>query len=420
MAEEDKVCDNFFKNIFRKFSQFCFLSVKNANENLIWESAAACAFGFIFSFIPVVLIIFTILVTILKLSPDILIYVIDYVSQFKKIYDFTPLINALSKMKSVSFIEIFLAVWVIWMARKLFYSIVRGINTIFRSVSKRMSIMNQIFSFISEFVLVLTFIIVVLFSFLFNKLNQIQFFKVISSAFPRLFSSGSNKLIIFLPYFLFFLFGVYCFQFLSGIKPGWRISIFYSAVSSGAMFLFSFFINKFMHFTNYNIVYGTISTLIIFLFKVYIFFCIFLFCAQMLYVSKYFEKLIVCELYALQGNKKNQINSLIYSKFFNNPFFIQEFNTKAFMNNEKVYDVNEAADYIYYVKSGVVLDIKDNVAVTYRKGDFFGENCVILNENRKSSAVSHGECEISYISKDVFFQILKEYPKLGQIALSKL
>ena len=285
MTKENKTSDNFFTRIFRKFSQFCFLSVKNANENMIWESASACAFGFIFSFIPVVLIILTVLVTVLKLSPEILSYVIDFANQFKSFYDFTPLINTLLKMKSISIIEIFLAVWVIWMARKLFYSVVSGINRIFRSVTKRLSVVNQMFSIISEFVVVLIFILVILFSFLFNKLNQLPFFKLLNSSFPVLFSTGSNKLIISVTYLLFFIFSVYSYKILSGAKPRWRTCIFYAAVSTGVTFGISFFINKFMRITNYNIVYGTISTLVILLFKVYLFFAVFMFCAQMLYVS---------------------------------------------------------------------------------------------------------------------------------------
>ena len=36
MKKENKTSDNFFVRVFRKFSQFCFLSIKNANENMIW------------------------------------------------------------------------------------------------------------------------------------------------------------------------------------------------------------------------------------------------------------------------------------------------------------------------------------------------------------------------------------------------
>lgn len=420
MTEKNKNFDNFFARVFRKFSQFCFLSVKNANENVIWESASSCAFGFIFSFIPVVLIIFTVLVTVLKISPEILNYAFNFVDQFKSFYDFEPLLNALLRMKSVSLIEVFLALWVIWMARKLFYSIVRGINRIFRSATKRISFTNQIFSFISEFVLVLIFILVVLFSFLFNKLNQLPFFKFITSSFPILFSSNSNKVVIFLTYFLFFSFTVYSYKFLSGTKPGWKICIFYAAISSSIMFCVSFFINKFMHFTNYNIVYGTVSTVIVFLFKVYIFFGVFLFFAQTLYVSEFFENLILCELYSSQNVKRNKISSFVYSKLFKNPVLSSAFLTKVFKNNEKIFSPNDDADFVFYLKNGIVLDIKDNFSLTYKTGDFFGENCIILNKKRKTLAVSVGECEICFIPKELFKKILKDYPKLGKITLTKL
>lgn len=420
MKKENKTSDNFFVRIFRKFSQFCFLSIKNANENMIWESASACAFGFIFSFIPVVLIILTVLVTILKLSPEILSYVIDFANQFKSFYDFTPLINALLKMKSISFIEIFLAVWVIWMARKLFYSVVSGINRIFRSVSKRLSVVNQMFSIVSEFVVVLIFILVILFSFLFNKLNQLPFFKFLNKSFPILFSAGSNRLIISVTYFLFFIFSVYSYKILSGAKPRWRTCIFYAAISTGVTFVISFFINKFMRITNYNIVYGAISTLVILLFKVYLFFAVFMFCAQMLYVSEFFENLLICELYYAQTVKKNQMNILFYEKMFKNPVFSDFFITKRFTNQQKIYSQNDEAKFVFYLKKGIILDVQENHCNTYRTGDFFGESSIILSENRKSKAIAVGECEVSYIPKKIFQKILADYPKLGKIALQKI
>lgn len=387
---------------------------------MIWESASACAFGFIFSFIPVVLIIFTILVTVIKISPDILNYAVDFVIQFKPFYDFDPLLNALLKMRTVSLIEIFLAFWVIWMARKLFYSIVRGINRIFRSVAKRLSITNQIFSFVSEIVLVLIFILVVLFSFLFNKLNQLLIFKFNASSFFLFSRSNSNRIVIFLTYFLFFAFTVYSYKFLSGCKPDWKICLFYAALSSGIMFVISFFINKFMRFTNYNIVYGTISAVIVFLFKVYVFFGIFLFFAQTLYVSEFFENLIICELYSSQNMKRNFAKSFFYSRLFKNPVLSSDFSTKIFKSGEKIFSPNDDADFVFYLKSGVVLDIKDDISLTYRTGNFFGEKCVVLNEKRKTLAISVGESEICFIPQELFKKILKDYPRLDRIALAKL
>lgn len=420
MTKENKTSDNLLTQTFRKFSQFCFLSVKNANENMIWESASACAFGFIFSFIPVVLIIFTVLVTILKLSPDILTYVIDFANQFKSFYDFMPLINALLKMKSISLIEIFLAVWVIWMARKLFYSVISGINRIFRSVTKRLSVVNQMFSIVSEFVVVLIFILVILFSFLFNKLNQLPLFKLLSSSFPVLFSTSSNRLIILVTYFLFFIFSVYSYKVLSGAKPRWRTCIFYAAVSTGVTFGISFFINRFMRITNYNIVYGAISTLVILLFKVYLFFAVFMFCAQMLYVSEFFENLMICELYYAQTVKTNQMNIIFYEKLFKNPLFSDAFTTIRFSNQQKIYSREDDAEVVFYLKKGIILDVQGNHCKTYRNGDFFGESCIILNENRKSDAIAVGDCEVICIPKDVFQKILAYYPKLGKIALQKI
>ena len=58
-----------------KLGQIIYLTCSNFQGNNLWESASSCSFGFIFSFVPLALIILTVLVGILRVSPGILEYV---------------------------------------------------------------------------------------------------------------------------------------------------------------------------------------------------------------------------------------------------------------------------------------------------------------------------------------------------------
>ncbi len=140
----------------------------------------------------------------------------------------------------------------------------------------------------------------------------------------------------------------------------------------------------------------------------------------MLYVSEFFENLLICELYYAQTVKKNQVNILFYEKMFKNPVFSDFFITKRFTNQQKIYSPNDEAKFVFYLKKGIILDVQENHCNTYRTGDFFGESSIILSENRKSKAIAVGECEVSYIPKKIFQKILADYPKLGKIALQKI
>ena len=139
-----------------------YLTISNFTKNAMWESASACAFGFIFSFIPITLIIFAVLVAIIQIYPSIYKFIITFANEIQNIVNILPLLDKLMQIRSVKSFNIFLAVWVIWMARKLFNSIISAMNKVFRSASKRKSWFNQLLTFIIEFSITLLIAIILI------------------------------------------------------------------------------------------------------------------------------------------------------------------------------------------------------------------------------------------------------------------
>ena len=158
-----------------KIGQIIYLTCTNFGSNNLLESASACSFGFIFSFVPLTLIIFTVLVGIIRVSPGILEYVNAFGAEIVSIVDIRPFINNILNKKNFHFFDIFLGVWIIWMARKMFLSIIRAMGIIFKSVVKRKGILNQALMFISEFILVIIIAAIIIFMFGFNQLVSANF-----------------------------------------------------------------------------------------------------------------------------------------------------------------------------------------------------------------------------------------------------
>ncbi len=410
-----------FSQVFTKFKQFVFLSVKTSGYNNLWESAASCSYSFLFSVIPVVLIILTILINILKVSPDVLQSVIDFCSRFSNFYDFTPLIENLMNKKSISFIDIFLGFWVIWMARKMFMSIIQAMYRIFRSKTKRLSIFNQVLTFISEFVLVILFIVLMLFAFMFNKFLQLPVFVTIRNSFPSIFRASSNVIVSSVMYLMIFLITLYFYKFVSGTNPRWIISIFYAAISTGVTFVISFFINKFMHFVNYNIIYGTISTLLIFLFKIYMFFGVFLFCAQMVFVSQFFEELIIAQLYTMQKSETNPASAWWNQKFFGRPSVYKlETYSKTFASGDEIYKEGEKSNFVYFIKRGKVEEKNENFVKIHETSDFFGEISGILNMQRETFAVALEDTEVLVFDTELFLSLIQKSKQASAMLLERV
>jgi len=410
-----------FSQLFRKFTQFIYLSIKTSGDNILWESASACSYSFIFSFIPVVLIIFTILVSILKVSPGVLNYVLIFCNEVESIYDFKPLLNSVMELKSISVFNIVLGFWVIWMARKLFMSIVQSMNRIFLSVSNRQTLANQLITFLSEFALVVTFIVLIIAAFVFDKFLQLPLFNFIRESAPTIFRTSSNVLVSSVLYFMFFLFTLFSYKFLSGTKPKLRLSAFYALISTGITFIISFFINKFMDFSRYNVIYGTISTLLVLLFKVYMFFVIFLFCAQMLYVSQLFDDLIVAQMYIMQGNTKTPLDIFVRHKLFGHPSLYNLGPEHLHvLQGDVVYNKDDESGNVFYVLKGSVSEKKGGITYTYQQGDFFGEISNYFNSNRLSTAIADSDTELLCIQADKFVKIIHENQKASAKALERL
>lgn len=411
-----------FSQYLTKFSQFIYLSFSNSSDNILWESAAACSFGFIFSFVPVVLIILTVLISVLKVSPGMMNYVMEFCNQVKDVYDFRPLIQNVMQIEKFRFIDFFLGVWVIWMARKLFLSVVQGMYRIFRSATQRKKGFNQILTFISEFVIVITFISVILFSFIFNKFIHLPVFEQITTKFPKLFNTSSNILVSAVTYILFFIFTLYCYKFVSGTKPSFGLSFFYAFLSTATTFVVSFFLNKFMNYVNYSVVYGTISTLVIMLFKVYLFFVVFLFCAQMIYVSQFFDNLIIAQIYTLPNSKKGLLEKWYASKFlFKSPALFNTATEAADASKgDSIYSIGEPSNKVYYIRKGTVVETQGETTVIHKAGDFFGELDIVLNQPRSTNAVAKEKCIFMVIDGTLFNEIEHQNPLVSSETVSRL
>lgn len=409
------------KKIFSRFGQMLYLTLSNFSKNAMWESASACAFGFIFSFIPVTMIIFTVLVGILRIYPNIYNFIISFTEQFDSVVKITPVLDKMLQIRSFSSFNIFLAVWIVWMARKLFNSIIISMNKVFRSVSKRKSWFNQILTFIIEFSITLIIAVIIIAAFIFSQLMSLSFFQNILTFFPLLEKQSSSNLATFVLYFILFISTVVAYRVIPGTKPLLRRCIFYAALSTVAFFIVSCFLNMFMNVTNYNAVYGTISSLVVLMMKVYLFFIIFLFCAQMIYVSQFFHTLLKSEIYQLPPYGSKGIGAYLRRFLFINPSQIQtEQNTVKLAPGQVLYKADEKVSKVYYLKSGAVNEASAQGFTLRSQGSFLGDVQCILNQTYQTSAEALSDCELISFTAEEFMQIIERSHHAARKAISKI
>lgn len=405
-----------------KMGQIIYLTCSNFGGNNLWESASSCSFGFIFSFIPLALIILTILVGILQVSPGILEYVNAFAAEIESVVDIRPFLNNIINKRNFHFVDVFLAFWIIWMARKLFQSIVQAMNKIFNSVTKRRGLLNQAIVFISEFILVIIIASIIIFSFSFNQLIGSKFFEPLQDFLPSIVNQSSHTVVTIAMYFMIFICTLFAYKFISGIRPPLWICFIYALLDTLCFYFISLWVSDFMNLTNYNFVYGTISTIIVLMMKVYFFFFFFLFFAQMIYVTQNFELLLKCEVYLLPDSERRGWMVQLRRMLFINPAALKTTtNTKTCEPGDVIFNAGDKAENVYYIRTGTITEQIDGIPdVVYEKGSFVGDTLCLLDERFRGTGIATTDCKLIVFSAAEFKELMKKSPKAASKALSKL
>ena len=405
-----------------KMGQIIYLTCSNFQGNDLWQSASACSFGFIFSFVPLALIIFTILVGIIRVSPGILEYVNALGAEIESIVDIKPFINNIMNKRNFHVVDIFLGVWIVWMARKLFQSIILAMNKIFKFQRKRRGIFNQALMFLSEFILVIIITSIIIFLFGFNKLVSSNVSEPLQGFLPSIVNQNSHTIITIAMYFVIFISTFFVYRVVSGTKPPVWLCFIYGLLDSLSFYLISLWVSKFMNLSNYNIVYGTISTIIILMMKVYFFFVSFLFFAQMIYVTQYFELLLKCEVYLLPDSEHRGWMVQLRRMLFINPAALKTTtNTKAVNQGDVIFNADDKADSVYYIRTGTITEQFENGETqVFEKGSFVGDTLCLLDERFRGTGVASTDCKLIIFTAAEFKELMKKSPKAASKALSKL
>ena len=207
------------KITFVTFSQSVFLTTKYFLQNRLLSFAGACAFSFLFSVIPLFMMVVMVLVRFLHASPATINKLVSTIPELEQYFNSDSVIQSILSIHTISSFEIVATIFVIWMARRFFASIFDSMQNIFHTQTKRKALWNQILTFVTEIAIVLVASAVVFAYISLQTISSIEFLKQIPQL--RFLYEGilSGKVIQFLPNFLLFAVVTVLFKSASGTKP---------------------------------------------------------------------------------------------------------------------------------------------------------------------------------------------------------
>lgn len=411
---------NRIKSSFSKIPQLIFLTISFFFQNNLDACASACAFSFIFSFIPILVLVLTIFVRFLHISPETLSDLNLVLSEVSPYVDVNKIINSLPDSFVLTWGNLFLFIFVIWMARKLFLSILKGLLQIFNSVAPSRPVINQLFTFLGELIIVILCALTFFASFITKQILTMPVLSVISEKMPLLFSSFSSRLVNWTLFAILFISSTIAYRFGSGSKPRLRSCILCSLFTTVIFNLVIFLISSYMNRANYNTLYGMLGKIVILLFEVYIFFFLFMLFAQLLYSIQFFDTLILGELYTLPEWESGIVASIKH-KLFNTPHSLMtKENTFSVAAGKTIFNEKESVDCVYYILFGSVCESRGELKTLHYKGSFFGEFEFMLNMNRLGAAVALTDCQLIKIKKEDFANLIETNPEATSKAMSTL
>lgn len=143
------------KLTFITFSQSIFLTTKYFLQNRLLSFAGSCAFSFLFSVIPLFIMVIMVLVRFLHASPNTISSIISALPALEKYLNSDFVIKSVQSIRTVSSFEIIAGLFILWMARRFFASIFDSMQNIFHTQVKRKALLNQILTFSTEIIIVL-------------------------------------------------------------------------------------------------------------------------------------------------------------------------------------------------------------------------------------------------------------------------
>ena len=424
------------KRSFRDFSpraivQSFFLTAVFFIENNLTSHAAACAFGFLFSFIPILMMIAAVLVHFLHASADSLAAIFGADGVFQAALGESEILSRLSTIRGTRQFEIVAGGFTVWMARNFFNSVSSSLRQIYKTRSVSRPVMNQIIVFAEELLVVSTSAALIfatttaqtIFSIplppeIATKISDIVAKIAQTLSYPLTpilwLKKPAAKAAIFLaPYVYICFFTLAMYKSAGGSsRPSLRLAFCSSALCTAVFAAVQRAMSIFINVNRYNLVYGVFSRFIVMLLGVYVFFVLFLFFAEFMFVIQFFDDLLLGELYLLQNRDLTSFfHSLRYRIFVLPDYFLRprkKISARIFSAGETVYRAGDEPKAAFYIAEGSAESEGNGGKSILSRGSFFGEMSCVLKKPRDNTVIAREHTVAVEIGAEEFSALIQK------------
>ena len=399
------------------FNQKIYITIVSFVNNDLLTTAAAGAYNFLMSALPIFILTLTILLRVLKQSPQQIKEAIRALSIFQNTVNLDRFFHFLLNVNSFSFFEFIVLIFVLWMARRFFATIQHSIRKVYRKKIKITPLKTSLIVILGEIIVVILLVFLFIFLITGSAVFRSDFAQPVFSA--NLFSLLRN-LFRFIPVIFMQLFVCLIYYFMPPIKPSFKTALLSSAACTISYYFIKIFFIFFRSTVKFTFVYGLFTNVILVLIQVWFFFFFFVFFAQFMYVNQFFNSFIISQLYRLpKEDAPGFFNQLLRHLFIEPP---KEYRKKAIevKAGEVIFNYEDISSDIYYIIEGSVRVTTLNKILDLEKGDLFGEFACLLNGKRTGTAIAVTDCLLAVVPENLFLEAISIDGNVSRQALKIL
>ena len=404
------------KNKTRLYIQRLLLTWQLFGENGLANHAAACAYGFLLSIAPMLLLVALLIFVLFQPSQHAIAAFFGNISFLDGIFDERWFSSDLFSGVNPGIPGIISVLSIIWAARILALSILRGLKIIFPADKNRNPVKENLVMMTIAAVVIIFILIIIL-----SSRTAMSFYRLLDfvrdKTIIQILTSQTVSSIFYI--FLLGLISFFLYLFVP-VKSPRKLSALQGAVFCIIAYSFvAIALSTILDISRYNFLYGALGNMIILLINVFFFFHFFFMGAQLTFVRDSFDALFMIKL--RQINLRNAININSGNKkgtgFFARLFYHAEKkshkNIRYYEKGDVIISQGDTGNDIYYLLEGevevTVLSINDSThsVGTLQTGSFFGEMRHLISEDRCATVTAKTDVSVFILSPAVFDNMLK-------------
>ena len=322
-------------------------------------------------------------------------------------------LETLTTKPLAGFAGIFGFVNLIWTSRLFIVSIQRGIRVVYSDVAQPNLVRDNILTFVAELILLLSAIALIAFSRLarpaLNAMRATPLLGLISFAIPIAAR--------FLPLATLWLFVFLTFHGIPQHKPRYRIAAICALLCTIFYLLIGSFLDMFLSIERYGLLYGVMGNLIVGLVKVYTFFWLYFYFAELSYTVQFFDTLLFTRFHKLESI--NKTGTRLERRLFAEPQRLERHFARYYKPGDIIFARHDLSKDAYYLYRGIVHIYLSEPATSQaisvvNQGQFFGELAAILDEPRSAWAVALTDCVVFVLEPELFKRFITNNPQSSQ------